>query len=48
MRIALILLALWAAPALAAPPTPIKTQALSELAIHPQHVALTQAVSPAG
>ena len=45
MRIILILLALLGAPALAASPTPIKTQALSELAIHPQRVASAQVVS---
>ena len=44
MRIALTLLALLCAPALAAPP-PIKTQALSDVAIHPQRIASAQTVS---
>ena len=45
MRIVLTLLALWCIPVLAAPPPTIKTQALSEVAIHPQRVASAQAVS---
>ena len=45
MRIALILLVLLATPTLAAPPTPIKSQPLSEVAIHPQREASAQAVS---
>lgn len=44
MRFALTLLALLCAPVSAAPP-PIKTQALSEVTIHPQRIASAQAVS---
>ncbi|MBW8370112.1 MAG: efflux RND transporter periplasmic adaptor subunit [Thiobacillus sp.] len=45
MRIALCVLALLCAPAMAAPPVPIKSRPLSELAIHPQREASAQAVS---
>jgi RND family efflux transporter MFP subunit len=45
MRIAACLLALLCAPALAAPPVPVNSRPLSELAIHPQREASAQAVS---
>jgi RND family efflux transporter MFP subunit len=45
MRIAVCLLALLCAPALAAPPVPVNSRLLSELAIHPQREASAQAVS---
>ncbi len=45
MRLAVCLLILLCAPVLAAPPVPIKTRALSEVAIHPQREAPAQAVS---
>ena len=45
MRIALTLLALLCTPVMAASPNPVKSQALSEVAIHPQREASAQAVS---
>lgn len=45
MRIALTLLALLCAPVMAAPPVQVQSQALSEIAIHPQREASAQAVS---
>lgn len=45
MRAALCLIALVCAPALAAPPLPVKVRPLSELVIHPQREASAQVVS---
>jgi RND family efflux transporter MFP subunit len=45
MRLALCVLALLCVPALAAPPVPVKTRPLSELALYPQREASAQAVS---
>lgn len=45
MRLILLLLALWYAPAMAAPPAAVKTRPLAEIALHPTREASAQVVS---